>query len=65
VVPEVSGLVTNLRASADYLHENQSELIAGATAAVMAKIMANERAAQAMAVTMQQMAARSQRDPKP
>jgi limonene 1,2-monooxygenase len=62
VIPEVNGLVTNLRASADYLHEHQTELIAGASAAVMAKITANERAAQAMAVTMQQMAARAQRD---
>jgi limonene 1,2-monooxygenase len=58
VFPEVNGLLTNLRGSADYVHEHQKELIAGASAAVMAKIMAHERAAQAMAVTMEQLAER-------
>jgi limonene 1,2-monooxygenase len=61
VVPEVSGMLTNLRASADYLHEHQEDLIAGASAAVMAKIMANDKAAEAMAVTMRQIADRSGR----
>ena len=50
-----------LRASADYVHDNQGELIAGAPAAVMQKIMANDTAAAAMAVTMQQIAERQQR----
>jgi limonene 1,2-monooxygenase len=59
VAPEVNGVLTNLRASADFLHEHQAELIGGASAAVMAKIMANDRAAQAMAITMQQMADRA------
>jgi limonene 1,2-monooxygenase len=58
VIPELDGSLRPLRASADYVHDNQSELIAGASAAVMQKIMANETAAAAMAVTMQQMAER-------
>ena len=60
VIPELDGSLRPLRASADYVHENQRELIAGASAAVMQKIMANETAAKAMAVTMQQMAERQQ-----
>jgi hypothetical protein len=43
------------------VHDNQGELIAGASAAVMQKIMANDTAAAAMAVTMQQIAERQQR----
>jgi limonene 1,2-monooxygenase len=61
VIPELDGSLRPLRASADYVHENQGELIAGASAAVMQKIMANETAAAAMAVTMQQIAERRQR----
>jgi limonene 1,2-monooxygenase len=61
VIPELDGSLRPLRASADYVHENQGELIAGASAAVMQKIMANETAAAAMAVTMQQIAERQQR----
>jgi limonene 1,2-monooxygenase len=60
VVPEINGFTTGLRASAEHLHEHQSELMAGASAAVMAKIMGDEKAAQAMAVTMQQVQARAQ-----
>jgi limonene 1,2-monooxygenase len=58
VIPELNGHVQRLRASADYLHEHQAELMAGASAAVMQKIMANPRAAEAMSVTLQQIAAR-------
>jgi limonene 1,2-monooxygenase len=58
VVPEVNGYTRGLRRSADYLHENQRELIGGAVAAVMEKIAGNERAAAAMAVTIAQMAER-------
>jgi limonene 1,2-monooxygenase len=65
VVPEVNGLTAGLRESQQYLHEHQGELIAGASAAVMNKIMAHDGAAQAMMVTMQQMqdraAARAER----
>jgi limonene 1,2-monooxygenase len=61
VIPELDGTLRPLRASADYVHDNQGELIAGASAAVMQKIMANETAAAAMAITLQQMAERQQR----
>ena len=59
--PSLDGSLRPLRASADYVHDNQGELIAGAPAAVMQKIMANDTAAAAMAVTMQQIAERQQR----
>jgi limonene 1,2-monooxygenase len=60
VIPELNGFTRHLRASADYVHENQGELMAGASAAVMAKIMSDEKAAQAMAVTMRQVQERAQ-----
>jgi limonene 1,2-monooxygenase len=56
VVPAINGYVRPLQASADYLHANQSELMAGASAAVMSKIMGHQGAAQAMSVTMTNMA---------
>ncbi|MGD9957331.1 MAG: LLM class flavin-dependent oxidoreductase [Candidatus Nanopelagicales bacterium] len=56
VIPELNGYVRPMQASADYLFANKGDLMAGATAAVMSKIMAHEGAAQAMAVTMTQMA---------
>jgi limonene 1,2-monooxygenase len=56
VVPALNGHVRPMQASADYLNANKGELMAGATAAVMSKIMAHEGAAQAMATTMAQMA---------
>ena len=55
VAPELNGYTANQRQSADFLHENQRELIAGASAAVMAKIQESDRAKAAMAVTMEQM----------
>jgi limonene 1,2-monooxygenase len=55
VAPELNGYTRNQQASADYLHENKAELMAGASAAVIAKIQGDPRAAAAMAVTMQQM----------
>jgi limonene 1,2-monooxygenase len=58
VVPELTGTTANIRASQAYLHENQAELMGGASRAVMSKIMAHEGAAKAMATTMEQMAAR-------
>jgi limonene 1,2-monooxygenase len=58
VIPEVNGHLRKLRSSAAYLSANKGELMAGASAAVMQKIMDDERAAQAMAITMQQIAAR-------
>jgi limonene 1,2-monooxygenase len=56
VVPALNGYVRPMQASADFLHANQQELMAGAGAAVMSKIMAHEGAAKAMATTMEQMA---------
>jgi limonene 1,2-monooxygenase len=55
VIPEINGYNANQKKSAQYLHDHQKELMAGASAAVMAKIAADPRAAQAMAVTMKQM----------
>jgi limonene 1,2-monooxygenase len=56
VVPEINAYTAHQKASAQYLHENQKQLMQGASAAVMAKIAQNERAAAAMAVTMRKMA---------
>jgi limonene 1,2-monooxygenase len=60
VIPEINGYTANQKASAQFLVDNQKELIGGAAAAVMAKIASNEKAAKAMAVTMQRMAAQPQ-----
>ena len=54
VVPEINGYTRNLQGSADYVADNQKELMKGATAAVVAKIKDDPRAAAAMAVTMEQ-----------
>ncbi|HUC33947.1 MAG TPA: LLM class flavin-dependent oxidoreductase [Ilumatobacteraceae bacterium] len=59
VLPAVNGTINAQIASAKYVAENKAELMAGASAAVMSKIMANEKAAAAMATTLQQMAARN------
>jgi limonene 1,2-monooxygenase len=55
VIPEVKGLLGGLRDSMTWLNTNQGELMAGAGRAVMSKIMAHQGAAEAMAVTMEQM----------
>ena len=60
VVPEVNGYTRNLQGSANFVHDNKKELVAGATAAVMAKVKADPRAAEAMAATMKQMKDRAQ-----
>ncbi len=65
VFPEFDGSVTRLRASQQYLHDNQADLMAGASRAVMAKVMAHEGAAAAMGITMQRMAARKPADGAP
>ena len=57
VIPEVTGATRNIRASQQYLHENQADLMGGASRAVMSKIMAHEGAAKALATTMEQMKA--------
>jgi limonene 1,2-monooxygenase len=59
VIPEINGYTQRLRDSQAYLNAHQSELMAGAGAAVMSKIMSHQGAAAAMATTMQQMAERA------
>jgi limonene 1,2-monooxygenase len=54
VIPEITGQLAHLRASAQFLVDRQAELMAGATTAVLQKILANEQAAAALAVTLQQ-----------
>jgi limonene 1,2-monooxygenase len=58
VIPALNGSVRPMQASADYVEANKAELIGGASAAVMSKIMAHEGAAAALATTMAQMAER-------
>jgi limonene 1,2-monooxygenase len=53
VVPEINGTTARLRESAQFLHDNQADLMGGAGRAVMSKIAAHEGAAAAMAVTQQ------------
>jgi limonene 1,2-monooxygenase len=62
VIPEINGTSANQRNSAQFLIDHQKELMAGAGAAIMAKIQGNERAAAAMAVTMRQAQAGQQGD---
>jgi limonene 1,2-monooxygenase len=56
VVPEINGWVRPQQASAQYVAGRKDELMAGASAAVMSKIMGHQGAAQAMATTMANMA---------
>ena len=59
VIPEVNRDAERLRASQQYLHDNQAELMAGAGRAVMSTIMANDKAAAALATTIEQNARRA------
>jgi limonene 1,2-monooxygenase len=59
VIPAINGSVLPLQGSADYVEANKVELIGGASAAVMSKIMAHDGAAAAMATTMAQIAERA------
>jgi limonene 1,2-monooxygenase len=65
VIPEINGYTQRLRDSQAYLNANQAELMAGAGAAVMSKIMSHQGAAAAMATTMQQMAERAANTSEP
>ena len=56
VIPALNGTFRPMQASADYVEANKTALIAGASAAVMQKIMAHEGAQAAMMTTMQNMA---------
>jgi limonene 1,2-monooxygenase len=55
VVPEINGWVRPQQASAQYVADRKGELMAGASAAVMSKIMSHQGASQAMATTMANM----------
>jgi limonene 1,2-monooxygenase len=57
VIPEIHGTTRNIRASQQFLHEHQAELMGGAVKAIMSKIMSHEGAAAAMATTMAQASA--------
>jgi hypothetical protein len=56
VIPELNGYTTGLRESQEYLNRHQAELMAGASQAVVSKILANEKAAAALQTTMEQAA---------
>lgn len=58
VIPEINGALRAQQASADFVEARKEELMAGASKAVMAKIMSDEKAAAALGVTMQQIAER-------
>jgi limonene 1,2-monooxygenase len=60
VAPEINGYTRPQQQSADYVEANKKELMAGATAAVIAKIQGDPRAAAAMAVTMKNAQAQAQ-----
>jgi limonene 1,2-monooxygenase len=60
VVPELRGMTSGLRESQQYLHDNQAELIGGATKAVLGKILENERAAAAMKITAERATRRAE-----
>ena len=59
VIPALNGTVRPMQASADFVEAHKAELIGGASAAVMSKILAHDGAAAAMATTMTQMAERA------
>lgn len=59
VIPAVNGTIRPQIASAEYVAARKGELIAGATAAVLSKIMEHEGAAAALATTMKQAADRA------
>lgn len=56
VIPEINGYTTLMRESQDYLHRHQAELMGGATKAVLAKILENESASEALQTTIAQAA---------
>ncbi len=56
VIPEINGTTAGIRESQEYLNANQAELMAGASKAVVSKILENEKAAAALATTMEQAA---------
>jgi limonene 1,2-monooxygenase len=59
VAPELNGFTEAQNASAQFVHEHKTELVAGATAAIMSKIQEDEKAAAAFAITLKQMQERT------
>ncbi len=59
VAPELNGFTAAQKNSAQFVSEHKTELVAGATAAIMAKIQADEKAAAAFTVTLKQMQERT------
>jgi len=55
VIPEINGSTARMRDSQKFLNDHQAELMSGAGAAVMQKILGDERASQELGVMMQQM----------
>jgi len=53
VIPELNGHIAGLRESQEYLNRHQAELTAGASQAVVSKILANVQAAAAPQTTME------------
>lgn len=51
VIPELRGMTIGLSESQEYLNASRVELMGGAGRAIMAKVMENERAAEAMQIT--------------
>ena len=56
VIPELNGYTAGLRESQEYLNRHQAELMAGASQAVVSKILAHDKAAAAFQTTMEQNA---------
>jgi hypothetical protein len=54
-VPEINRTTVGQRASMKFLNDNQATLMAGAGAAVMQKILGDERASAELGVMMKQM----------
>jgi len=55
VIPEINGSTARMRDSQKFLNDHQAELMSGAGAAVMQKILGDQRASQELGVMMQQM----------
>jgi limonene 1,2-monooxygenase len=59
VAPEINGYNAAQKGSAEFVQEHKTELVAGATAAIMAKIQSNEKASAAFSVTLKEMQERA------
>ena len=65
VIPEINGQLRHLRQSAEFLTENQQQLMASASQAVMAKIRSTPGAYDALKVTLAQGSARAKANQAP